>query len=46
MAERSVIQIDAFKVFASEELYTHNSEDEPEDETDEQHIEDRRDGLH
>jgi hypothetical protein len=33
-------------VFSGEELDAHDGEDEPEDETDKQHVEDGGDGLH
>lgn len=34
------------EVLSSEELHTHDGEDEPEDKTHQQHVEDGRDGLH
>lgn len=34
------------KVFASKQLYTHDGEYKPKDQTHQQHIEDGRDGLH
>lgn len=34
------------EIFPSEQLYTHDGKDEPEDETHEQHVEDGRYRLH
>ena len=40
-----MVGITHLEVFSSKELDAHDGEDEPEDETDKEHIEDTRDGL-
>ena len=44
--EADVVVVDALVELAPEELDTHDGEDEPEDETHEEHVEDGGNGVH
>jgi hypothetical protein len=42
----SSVTVDAFEEFPFEELNSHDGKDEPEEETNEEDVEDGRDGVH